>query len=64
MNADELTSKFKCLVKELPVNRDLAGHQYEVGGRGKMKLETIAWDSVKNDIDGLGKDFALDLRFA
>jgi hypothetical protein len=31
MNADELTSKLKCLLEKLTVNRDLAEHQYEVG---------------------------------
>lgn len=64
MNADELTSKLKCLLEELTVNWDLAAHQYEVGGRVKMKLVTLEWDAVKNDIDVLGEDLALDLRFA
>ncbi len=64
MNADELTSKLKCLLEELRVNRDLAANQYEVGGRVKMKLATLVWDAVENGIDGLGKDLALDLRFA
>jgi hypothetical protein len=55
MNADELTSKLKCLLEELTVNRGPAAHQYEVGGRGKTKLVTLAWDAVKNDIDRLGE---------
>ncbi|HLZ34793.1 MAG TPA: hypothetical protein VKP13_12300 [Nitrospira sp.] len=29
-----------------------------------MKLATLAWDAVKDDIDGLGKDLALEMRFA
>ena len=41
-----------------------AAHQYEVGGRGKTKLVTLAWDAVKNEIDRLGEDLVLDLRFA
>ena len=64
MNAAELTSKLKYLLAELTVYPGLAAHQYEVGGRGKIKLVTFAWDAVKNDIDGLAKDLATDLRFA
>ena len=63
MNAEELTSKLKCLLVELTANRKQAAHQWQVGGRGKIKLVNLAWDVVKGDIEVLGKDLALTLRF-
>jgi len=64
MNADELTIKLKRLLEELKNNRDRAAHQYQAGGRGTVKLLTVAWDAVKDEIDRLGQDLALTLRFA
>ncbi len=64
MSAEELTTKLTRLLEELKDNREHAGHQYQVGGQGKLRLVTLAWDAVKDDIDDLGKDLSLTLRMA
>jgi len=64
MSAEELTSKLKCLLVELTANRDQAAHLWQVGERTQIKLVTLAWNVVKDDIEVLGEGLALTLRFA
>jgi hypothetical protein len=63
MNTDELTGKLKCLLEEFTANQNHAAQQYDVGGKAK-KLETRAWDAVKEEIEGLGEDLAVVLQSA
>lgn len=64
MNAEELTVKLKLLLEELKNNREHAAHGYQVSGRDTLRLVTLAWDAVEDDIDCLGEDLSLTLRKA
>lgn len=63
MSAEELTFKLKRLLEELKDNQQ-AAHPYHVGGGSKLKLVTLDWDAVKDEIDDLGKDLSMTLRMA
>jgi hypothetical protein len=62
--AEERIRKLKCLLEELKDNRKHAAHQYQIGGRCHVKLVTLAWDAVNEEIDELGEDLSLTLRKA
>ena len=64
MSAEELTIKLKRLLEELKDNREHAEYRYQVDGQSKLKLVTLAWEEVQDDIDDLGKDLSLTLRVA
>jgi ADP-ribosyl-[dinitrogen reductase] hydrolase len=64
MNAEKLTIKLTHLLEELKDNGEHAACLYQVSGRDTLQLATLAWDAVKDDIDGLGEGLSLTLRMA
>ena len=57
-----LRNELECLLEEIRKNRELATCLYEGGGRGGVKMATLAWDSVKHNLGGLDKDLVAGIR--
>src|SRR5262245_15051130 len=66
MGTEARTIKLNRLLGEIKDNQQ-AAHRYQAGSERNLKLVTLAWNAMKDEIDGLGKDLSdlsLTLRMA
>jgi len=63
MSAEARTIKLNRLLGEIKDNQQ-AAHLYQAGGESNLKLVTLAWEAMKDDIDDLDKDLSPTLRMA
>src|SRR5262245_25942430 len=63
MRTEARTIKLNRLLGEIKDNQQ-AAHRYQAGSERNLKLATLAWEAMEDDIDDLGKDLSLTLRMA